>query len=120
MCDAANSVSRLTRDFNDVRKKFTYISSIININFFIYYVTLIHFRFDNYYVKIHIYLCKLNAAAKLATSLLVYKQQLSRFTISARCVSKMVIILRMKQHEILEKTPLWYKFYECLDEISWT
>ena len=38
--DAANNVSRLTRDFNDVKKKFTDISSIININFFIYYVTL--------------------------------------------------------------------------------
>ena len=41
LCDAANNVGRLTRDFNDVRKKFTDspISSIININFFIYYVT---------------------------------------------------------------------------------
>ena len=39
VCDAANNVSRLTRDFNDVRKKFTDISSIINITFFIYYVT---------------------------------------------------------------------------------
>ena len=29
--DAANNVSRLTRDFNDVRKKFTDLSSIINI-----------------------------------------------------------------------------------------
>ena len=26
VCDAANNVSRLTRDFNDVRKKFTDIS----------------------------------------------------------------------------------------------
>ena len=32
VCDAANNVSRL-RDFNDVRKKFTDIRSIININF---------------------------------------------------------------------------------------
>ena len=39
VCDAANNVSRLTRDFNDARKKFTDISLIININFFIYYVT---------------------------------------------------------------------------------
>ena len=39
VCDAANNVSRLTRDLNDVRKKFTDISSIINIDFFIYYVT---------------------------------------------------------------------------------
>ena len=39
VCDAANKVRRLTRDFNNVRKKFTDISSIININFFIYYVT---------------------------------------------------------------------------------
>ena len=58
-------------------------------------------------------------AAELATSLLVYKQQ-SRFTISARCASEMVIILHIKPQEILEKTPLWYKFYECLHEISWT
>ena len=36
----------------------------------------------------------------------VYKQQLSRFTISARCASEMVIILRIKPQEILEKTPL--------------
>ena len=47
-----------------------------------------------------------NAAAKLATFLLVYEHQLSRFTISARCASEMVIILRIKPHEILEKTPL--------------
>ena len=33
VCDAANN------DYNDVRKKFTDISSIININFFIYFVT---------------------------------------------------------------------------------
>ena len=79
-----------------------------------------HLLFDNNYVKIHIYLCKLNAAAELATSLIVYKQQLSRFTISARCASEMVIILRIKPQEILEKTPLGYKFYECLHEISWT
>ena len=59
-------------------------------------------------------------AAELATSLLVYKQQLSRFTISARCASEMVIILRIKPQEILEKTPLGYEFYECLHEISWT
>ena len=31
VCDAANNVSRLTRDFNDARKKFDDISSIINI-----------------------------------------------------------------------------------------
>ena len=55
VCDAANNVSRLTRDFNDMKKKFTDISSIININFFIYYVAnLIHLLFDNYYVEIHI------------------------------------------------------------------
>ena len=53
VCDAANSVSRLTRDFNDVRKKFTYISSIINIPFYLLR-NLIHLLFDNYYVKIHI------------------------------------------------------------------
>ena len=29
MCDAANNVSRLTRDFNDVRKKFTDIMIIL-------------------------------------------------------------------------------------------
>ena len=52
------------------------------------------------------YVPKRNAAAELATSLLVYKQQLSRFTISARCATKMVIILHIKPHEILEKTPL--------------
>ena len=104
MCESANNVSILTRDFNDVRKKFSDISSIININFFIYLLrNLIHLLFDNYYVKIHIYLCKLNAAAELATSLLVYKQQLS---ISAHCASEMVIILRIKSQEILEKTPL--------------
>ena len=64
----------------------------------------------------------LNAAAELATSLLVYKQQqlLSRFTISARCASEMVIILHIKPQEILEKTPLGYIFYECSHEISWT
>ena len=39
VCDGANNVSRLTRDFNDMKKKFTDISSIINIIFFIYYVT---------------------------------------------------------------------------------
>ena len=39
VCDAANNVSRLTRDFNDARKKFTDISLIINLIFFIYYVT---------------------------------------------------------------------------------
>ena len=44
------------------------------------------------------------AAAELATSLLVYKQHLSM--ISARCTAKMVIILHIKPHEILEKTPL--------------
>ena len=32
--DAANNVSRLTRDFNDVRKKFTDLSSIINITLY--------------------------------------------------------------------------------------
>ena len=95
MCDAANNASRLTRDYDDVRKKFTDISSIININF-----NLANF-----------------AAAKLATSLLVFKQQLS---ISVRCASEMVIILRIKPHEILEKTPLGHLFYECLHEISWT
>ena len=31
VCDAANNVSRLTRDFNNARKKFDDISSIINI-----------------------------------------------------------------------------------------
>ena len=35
MCDAANNVSRLTRDFNDVRKKLTDISSIINITYYL-------------------------------------------------------------------------------------
>ena len=34
VCDAVNNVSRLTRDFNDARKKFTNMSSIININFY--------------------------------------------------------------------------------------
>ena len=37
VCDAVNNVSRLPRDFNDVRKKFTDISSIINIIFFLIY-----------------------------------------------------------------------------------
>ena len=95
VCDAANNVSILTRDFNDVRKKFTDISSIININFFIYLLSnlYIFYFIISYYVKIHIYLCKLNAAAELTTTLLVYKQQLS---ISAHCASEMVIILRIK------------------------
>ena len=62
---------------------------------------------------------KLDAAAELAISLLVYKQQLS-ISATARCASEMVIILHIKPQEILEKTPLGYKFYECLHEISWT
>ena len=36
VCDAANNASRLTKDFNDVRKKFSDISSIININNILY------------------------------------------------------------------------------------
>ena len=51
VCDAANNVGRLTRDFNDVKKKFTDISSIININFFHLLRNLIHLLFDNYYVN---------------------------------------------------------------------
>ena len=40
VCDAAINISQLTRDLtNDVRNKFTDISSTINIIFFIYYVT---------------------------------------------------------------------------------
>ena len=52
------------------------------------------------------YVSLINAVAELSTPLLVYKQQLSRFTISARSASEMVIILHIKPHEILEKTSL--------------
>ena len=80
-----------------------------------------HILFDNYYVKIPTHLAmQAYCSCKNTTSLLVHKQQLSRFTISALCASEMVIILHIKQHEMLEKTPLGLKFYECLHEISWT
>ena len=45
---------------------------------------------------------------------------LSKFTISARFASEMVITLRIKQHEIFGKTPLGHKLYECLHDINWT
>ena len=96
MGDAANNASRLTRDFNDVRKKLTDICSIINITFFHLLRNLIHLLFDNYYVSV--------MNSRISYLSIVYKQQLSRFTISARCASE--IILRIKPQEILEKTPL--------------
>ena len=58
---------------------------------------------------------------ELPTSLLVYElhgmnsnYQDLQIALSALCASEMVIILHIKPQEILEKTPLGYKFYDCV------